>query len=136
MHKTYLSLFSIIALLAAFTTSPPLFAEDILSPPTRVHDSEEARETVNSASGNTDLNRELSAPEAVEGSEVHSYIRKDGAQVTEYAVKGKVYMLRVQPGNNLPAYYLYDNTGDGKFERRLPGGYRHLSPPMWVIKEF
>jgi hypothetical protein len=137
MHKTYLSLFSIIALLVVFTSSSPVFADEgILSPPTKVHDSEEARETVESSSNSGDLNRELSAPDQVEGSEVHSYIRKDGAEITEYAVKGKVYMLKVKPGNNLPAYYLFDNTGEGKFERRLPGGYRHLSPPMWVIKEF
>lgn len=137
MHKTYLSLFSAISLLAALTTSPPAFADEgILSPPTEVHDSEEARETIDNTSESTDLNRELSVPENIEGSEVHSYMRKDGAEITEYSVKGRVYMLRVKPGNNLPAYYLYDNTGDGKFERRLPGGYRHLSPPMWVIKEF
>lgn len=127
MHKTYLSLFSIISLLALFTTSPLAFAEDIISPPTKVHDSEAARETVDTSSEGGDLNRELSAPESLEGSEVHSYTRKDGAEITEYSVKGRVYMLKVNPGNNLPAYYLYDDTGDGKFERKLPGGYRHPS---------
>lgn len=137
MHKNYLSLCSVLSLLAALTISPLAIAdEDVLSPPTRVHDSKEARETIDSSSESADLNRELSAPEGIESSEVHSYIRKDGAEITEYSIKGKVYMLKVQPGNNLPAYYLYDNTGSGQFERRLPGGYRHLSPPMWVIKEF
>ncbi|MDX8404321.1 MAG: DUF2782 domain-containing protein [Mariprofundaceae bacterium] len=137
MHKTYFSFLSVVSLLATLSVAPLAFAdEDILPPPTKIHDSEEAHETIDSATESADLNRELSPSEKVEGSEVHSYMRKDGAKITEYSVRGKVYMLRVQPGNNLPAYYLYDDTGNGKFERRLPGGYRHLSPPMWVIKQF
>lgn len=68
--------------------------------------------------------------------EVYSYRRKDGAKVEEYSVHGRVYMLKIQPVGGLPAYYLYDNDGDGVFERSIPGNYKPLSPPMWVIKRF
>jgi len=137
MQNIYLSLIPAITLVAALTISPAAFAEaDVLQPPTAIHDSDQARETVEAAGDKTDLNRELSAPDTIEGGEVHSYERKDGAEVTEYSVKGKVYMIRVQPGGDLPAYYLYDSNGDGVFEQRLPGGYKRPSPPMWVIKKF
>jgi len=126
-------------LVAVLVTAPSLYAEeDVLPPPTAIHDSDQARETIEADSGETDLNRELSAPESKgpDGSEVRSFTRSDGAEVTEYSVKGKVYMVRVQPMGNMPAYYLYDNNGDGVFEQRLPGGYKRPSPPMWVIKKF
>ncbi len=118
------------------TPAAALAEEDVLPPPTRIHDSEAARETVEVISEESDLNRELAAPEEMDGAEVRSYMRKDGAEITEYSIKGKVYMVRVQPTGNLPAYYLYDNDGDGLFEQRLPGGYKRPSPPMWVIKQF
>jgi len=108
-----------------------------MPPPTDVHDSQYARETIDTGSEDADLKEELSAPEEVEGgAEVRSFIRKDGAEVTEYSMKGKVYMIRVQPTGNFPAYYLYDSDGDGVFEKRLPGGYKRPSPPMWIIKKF
>jgi len=128
--------FSFAALLAG---APALYAEDdVLPPPTTIHDSEQARETIDPDSGETDLNKELSAPESkgLDGAEVRSFTRSNGAEVTEYSVKGKVYMVRVKPAGNMPAYYLYDNDGDGIFEQRLPGGYKRPSPPMWVIKKF
>jgi len=128
-----------ICLIAVLATAPSLYAdEDILPPPTTIHDSDQARETIEEESGETDLNKELSAPESKgpDGSEVRAFTRGDGAEITEYSVKGKVYMIRVQPMGNLPAYYLYDNDGDGLFEQRLPGGYKRPSPPMWIIKKF
>jgi len=136
MKRILLLPLAAIALFAApITTS---LAEDgVMPPPTDVHDSHSARETIDTGSEDTDLSEELSAPEAVEGgAEVRSFTRKDGAEITEYSVKGKVYMVRVQPTENLPAYYLYDNDGDGVFEQRLPGGYKRPSPPMWIIKKF
>jgi len=68
--------------------------------------------------------------------DVRSYQRKDGAKITEYAVRGRVYKIKVQPAGGLPAYYLYDRDGDGTFEQRLPGGGKRISPPSWVVKEF
>ncbi|MDX8394557.1 MAG: DUF2782 domain-containing protein [Mariprofundales bacterium] len=68
--------------------------------------------------------------------QTNSYNRKDGTIVEEYSLHGKVYMLRVKPAGDAPAYYLYDQDGDGNFEQRLPGGIKRLSPPTWVIKTF
>ncbi|MBF0282740.1 MAG: DUF2782 domain-containing protein [Zetaproteobacteria bacterium] len=68
--------------------------------------------------------------------EVRSDTREDGSKITEYSVNGHTYMIRVEPMDGLPAYYLYDSNGDGVFEQRLPGGYKRTSPPMWVIKKF
>jgi uncharacterized protein DUF2782 len=55
--------------------------------------------------------------------------------IQEYRVKGKVYMMRVQPKNG-PAYILMDQQGDGTFTRHdnpLDTGNR---VPQWVLKEF
>ncbi len=84
--------------------------------------------------GAPSLREELQAPDAEAQVEVRSYEKK-GTVYTEYAIHGHVYMIKVQPPVG-PAYYLYDENGDGAFERRLPGGYRHPSPPQWVIKRF
>ncbi len=117
--------------------SPVLSDEEgVLHPPTTVHDSEEARETVDSDDGEANLTKELAPPENLDGAEIRSFTREDGAEVTEYSVKGRIYMIKVQPPGNLPAYYLYDNDGDGVFDRRLPGGYKRPNPPMWTIKKF
>jgi len=136
MNRIFLLPLATIALFAATITASQ--AEDgVMPPPTDVHDSQYARETIDTGSEDTDLKEELSAPEEVEGgAEVRSFMRKDGAEVTEYSMKGKVYMVRVQPTGSLPAYYLYDSDGDGVFEKRLPGGYKRPSPPMWIIKKF
>lgn len=139
MNKNPFSFIFAICLVAALATAPSLHAdEDVLPPPTAIHDSDQARETIDKDDGETDLNKELSAPESKgsDGSEVRAYTRGDGAEVTEYAVNGKVYMVRVQPQGKFPAYYLYDRDGDGVFEQRLPGGYKRPNPPMWVIKKF
>lgn len=66
--------------------------------------------------------------------DVRSY-QRDGAVITEYAVHGRVFKVKVQPAGGAPAYYLYDANGDGNFER-LPGGAKRIVPPTWVLKEF
>ena len=83
-----------------------------------------------------DLNKEL-APEvqAVKPSEIHTYKHTSGATITEYRSGGKVWMIKVQPVGDFPPYYLYDNEGDGTFDRRIAGN-KLPSPPMWVIKRF
>ncbi len=134
MNRLLLLPFATIALFAA-TTTLSLADDDVIAPPTTIHNSEAAHETVSTTSSGN-LSEELSAPEEIDGGEVRSYMRKDGAEITEHSVNGKVYMVRVQPVGNLPAYYLYDDDGDGVFEKRLPGGYKRPSPPMWVIKRF
>jgi hypothetical protein len=127
-----------LAAIALFATAiiATQVAGAVEPPPTEIHDTTAAHETVN-PEATQDLTEDLSEPENLEeGTEVHSYTRKDGAKITEHSVNGRVYMVRVQPGGGLPAYYLYDSDGDSVFERRLPGGYKRPSPPMWVIKKF
>jgi len=132
--------FPLITFLVLATAPVVVQAADdaILPPPTEVHDTEESRETIESGSGETNLKEELANPEDLpDGAEVHSYTRKDdGAVITEFSVKGRVYMVKVQPAGDFPPYYLYDRDGDGTLEQRLPGGYKRPSPPMWVIKKF
>ena len=116
-------------------------AEDtapVLPPPSEVPDTPAARETVEPKSPARDdsLSRELSSPAKDDNVQIYSSTREDGTKIEEYAHHGHVYMVKVTPPNGMPSYYLYDNNGDGKFERRLPGGYKHPSPPEWVIKKF
>lgn len=82
------------------------------------------------------VNKDLTPPPPQQGVQIRSYQRSDGTGITEYSVRGKVYMIKVQPPDGLPAYYLYDSNGDGHFDRRLPGNYKRLSPPSWVIHRF
>ncbi|RMG92827.1 MAG: DUF2782 domain-containing protein [Zetaproteobacteria bacterium] len=111
-------------------------ADDVVAPPANVDNSPAARETVQVQEDSPDLKKELGSLKDNERIEVRSYKRKDGATIQEYSVHGHVYMVKVQPKGGLPAYYLYDENGDGVFEKRLPGGYKRPSPPMWVIKRF
>lgn len=62
-------------------------------------------------------------------------IRREGeSTVSEYRVKGKLYMMKVTPANG-PAYVLIDHKGDGQFARQdnLDSGLR---VPQWVLLEF
>ncbi len=135
MKKTFLIPLAAVALFATGIITSQVVAA-VEPPPTEIHDTKTAHETVDSKTPQN-LNEDLSAPEGLaEGTEVRSYTRKDGAEITEYSINGKTYMVRVQPGRGLPAYYLYDGDGDGAFEQQVPGGYKRPSPPMWVIKKF
>lgn len=77
-------------------------------------------------------------PAVVEGDpalEPQITIRKDGDRVvSEYRVRGKLYMMRVTPAHGMP-YVLIDNRGDGQFSRQdsLDSGVR---VPQWVLLEF
>lgn len=108
--------------------------EGVLPPPTEVHDTERARETIPAAEKEEGLEKSLVPDD--EEVQVRAYTREDGSQATEYSKNGQVYMIKVQPPGDMPAYYLYDEDGDGTMERRLPGGYKRPSPPMWTIKKF
>lgn len=78
---------------------------------------------------------ELRSPDKGVHVDVRSYERKDGVKITEYAVHGRVFKIKVEPGNGMPAYYLYDRDGHGHFDR-LPGGSKPISPPTWILKRF
>jgi len=82
------------------------------------------------------LRKELTAPDENDVVDVRSYKRKDGADITEYGIRGRVFKIKVQPAGGFPPYYLYDSDGDGVFEQRLPGGGKRISPPTWVLQEF
>jgi hypothetical protein len=83
-----------------------------------------------------DLRKEL-APDTktIKPSEIYTYKHESGATITEYRSGGKVWMIKVQPVGNFPAYYLYDDEGDGTFDRRIAGN-KPPSPPMWILKRF
>lgn len=129
-----LALAATLSLAALPATAPA--ADTIMAPPEVNADAEIGAKIPEAIEKEPDLNREFKAPEKDEEVEIHSYQRKDGAKITEYASHGHVFMIKVQPEGGLPAYYLYDSDGDGNFERRLPGGYKRISPPTWVIKRF
>ena len=62
-------------------------------------------------------------------------IRKKGDNtVSEYRIKGKLYMMKVTPAHGRP-YVLIDHRGDGQFARQdnLDSGLR---VPQWVLLEF
>lgn len=44
-------------------------------------------------------------------------VEKEDAMITEYRVNGQLYAIKVQPKVG-PAYYLYDDSGDGVLDRR------------------
>lgn len=102
-----------------------------------MHDTPEAAETVQPLeSSHKNLQKEFTVPKQEEDVHVRVYKRPNGAVVEEYSVHGRVFMIRIKPAAGTPAYYLYDSNGDGVFERRLPGGYKRITPPAWVIKRF
>ena len=62
--------------------------------------------------------------------------RMEGDQeVTEYRVKGKLYMMRVKPRNG-PGYTLMDNKGDGSFTRQDHTLTPNTAVPQWLLLEF
>lgn len=55
--------------------------------------------------------------------------------VTEYRINGQLRAVKIQP-KNLPAYYLIDNEGTGKFMRVGPDTGPELVIPRWVLMEW
>ena len=138
--KPFLTIsFAFGLLVFSSTLSAPVMADDILPPPDGQDSDASNRDSVDrpvAGEQAPNLQQELSAPKKGEEVDVRSYMRKDGANISEYSSHGRVNMIKVQPAGGLPAYYLYDNNGDGQFDRRLPGGYKRISPPSWVLKRF
>ena len=58
---------------------------------------------------------------------------EDGTEITEYKIRGRVYLIKVQP-KNAPAYYLHDPDGDGDFNNIGGDISSPIQAPMWVIK--
>ncbi len=59
-------------------------------------------------------------------------IQREDAEIEEYRVNGRLYMVKVKP-NNGPAYYLVDRDGDGHMESRISGIKDDPIVPQWVI---
>ncbi|MDQ6954035.1 MAG: DUF2782 domain-containing protein [Mariprofundaceae bacterium] len=131
---TLLTSLSLSLLYASFAT-----AQDVASPPPAHgthHHAQNAADTVEEESP-SNLNEALAPPKHDDGVDVRTYLREsDQARITEYSIRGQVYSIKVQPTGGFPAYYLEDSDGDGTLNKRLPGGYKPISPPMWVIKRF
>lgn len=126
-----------LILLAALLLPTQVLAEKEAMPPPTVQEGDNSPGAMQESA--PDLRDELKSTEGEGGGysiDVRSYQRKDGATITEYSVRGRVYKIKVQPAGGLPAYYLYDREGNGNFEQRLPGGGKRLNPPTWVLKEF
>lgn len=59
-------------------------------------------------------------------------IQRDDAEVEEYRMGGRLYMIKVTPVRG-PSYYLVDTDGDGMFDRRMSELYNDFVVPQWVI---
>lgn len=136
MKATLLPMPLLIAVVLSFLSVPPAIAAgpEALPPPSP-GDHPAASEPL-PPQEKSGLKKELAPPGAMEGVHIRSYQKPDGTGITEYSMHGKVYMIKVQPPGGLPPYYLYDTNGDGRFNRRLPGDYKMISPPTWVIHRF
>jgi len=129
------ALFAVMAFLSPVSVPSAIAAEpEALPPPS--HADGDVPDAAAGSDDRTGMQKELTPPAPQQGVQVRSYQRSDGTGITEYSMHGKVYMVKVQPPDGMPAYILYDSNGDGRFDRRLPGNYKRLSPPAWVIKRF
>lgn len=60
-------------------------------------------------------------------------IKRGEDTVTEYRVRGQLYMVKVTPPHGVP-YYLIDKEGTGQMVR--DDSAPTLSVPMWVVKSW
>ena len=60
-------------------------------------------------------------------------VKRGDDTVTEYRIRGKLYMVKVTPPHGVP-YYLVDKEGNGQMVRDDRGP--ELAVPMWVIKSW
>jgi len=145
---TYRFYACILGCCLAFAMPLATWAEDAVSPPPETtvkspptaHAAPVIEHPTQSSTENGDdvnLKKELVPGNIGKNVSVRAYIRKsDKAKISEYSMHGRVYMVKVKPAGAMPAYYLYDDNGDGTFNKRLPANYKHLNPPSWVVKTF
>ncbi|MDR1660910.1 MAG: DUF2782 domain-containing protein [Azoarcus sp.] len=57
-------------------------------------------------------------------------VRRGGDAFTEFRLRGKLYLVKVEPRHSAP-YYLIDRDGKGQWVR--DENARKLSPPTWVL---
>lgn len=72
------------------------------------------------------------APYPGEGVEPEVTITETETEVvTEYRIKGKLYMVKIDPVAG-PPYYLFDTDGDGTLDRDEDPG-PDISVPQWLL---
>ena len=59
-------------------------------------------------------------------------IEKDGREIAEYRVNGRLYMIRISPAV-APAYYILDDDGDGHLESVVDDLHRQPAVPQWLL---
>jgi len=151
---TYRFYACVLAFCLALSTPLAIWAEDAVSPPpeatpkveptataTASEDDQSAVErpapSSSATSEDANLKKALVPDNIGKNVSIHAYTRQDDkAEISEYSMNGRVYMVKVKPAGAIPAYYLYDDNGDGTFNKRLPGNYKHLNPPGWVLATF
>jgi len=57
-------------------------------------------------------------------------VKRGGDTITEFRLRGKLYMVKVTPENGV-SYYLIDQTGNGQWVRN--DDIRKLVVPSWVL---
>ena len=67
-------------------------------------------------------------PVDVRGADVTHRTMDNGDTVDEYRVSGQLRAVKVTPAN-APAYYLYDQNGDGQMD----GNKDNVSPVYWKL---
>ncbi len=60
-------------------------------------------------------------------------LKRGEDSVTEYRIRGKLYMIKVTPLHGVP-YYLIDKVGNGQMVRDDTAPT--LSVPMWVLQSW
>ncbi len=73
------------------------------------------------------------APQEGEAPSPEVTITRDGKSTREeYAINGRVYMVKVVPAVG-PAYYLVDPTGQGEFSQQINDVKNPPPVPRWVL---
>lgn len=81
----------------------------------------------------------ISGPDAAAAEESNlepqvSIIEKDGEEIQEYRINGKLYKITVKPKVG-PEYHLIDDDGSGAMKRTDNMG-PNIKVPQWVIKQW
>ena len=78
-------------------------------------------------------------PPKVPGEEFEPTVKitdREGQRIEEYSQNGRVYMVKITPVKG-PAYYYFDEDGDGQLElRESDRKLNPVQPIYWKLKEW